>query len=238
MKRHQNDSERGVNPSRSLRDKLPVLFENDIVVIFDKPSGLLVIPSPKNESTTMVDVVNRQYQEFSQHFKLHPCHRLDRETSGVIMFAKGKKHQKTMMDLFKKQEIGKKYIAYVQGNLKKGEGDIQGFISDVDHLKFNKQKSSKFAKSHFRVLQQKKQFSVVEVQPITGRTNQIRIQFSHMGHPLVGDRKYSVVRRFPLKFSRTALHAASLEWIDPATRKKIKVSSNLPKDMEVFRARN
>lgn len=238
MNRKRNDLEGETAPSRIIKNKIPVLFENDIVVIFDKPSGMIVIPSPRNETTTMVAAVNRQFQEFAQSFKLHPCHRLDRETSGVIMFAKGKKYQQTMMDLFKKQEVGKKYIAFVQGNLKRNAGEIQGFISDVDHLKYNKQKSPKFAKSHFRVLEQKRQFSIVEVQPITGRTNQIRIQFSQVGHPIVGDRKYSIVRRFPLKFNRTALHAASLEWVDPVTSQKIKVSSKLPKDMEVFRARN
>lgn len=224
--------------SSSSLKKIPVLFENETVVIFDKPSGLVVIPSPKNEAITMVGEVNRQYQERSEQFKLHPCHRLDRETSGVIMFAKGKKHQQMMMELFKKQKVGKKYVAFVHGRLRQNKGEIQGYIADVDQKKYNKQVAPKFAKSHFWVLEQKRLFSVIEVQPITGRTNQIRIQFSQLGHPIIGDRKYSVVRRFPLKFDRTALHAKSLEWIDPLTNKKIKVSSHLPKDMEVFCARN
>lgn len=238
MNHSRNRQEGKFELSRDQEKDIRVLFENEFVVIFDKPSGLIVIPSPKNETKTMVDEVNRQFRVRAEQYKLHPCHRLDRETSGVIMFAKGKKYQQVMMDLFKKHEIVKKYIAFVHGHLKRAEGDIKGYISDVDQRKYNKQVQPKFAKSHFRVLQQKKEYSVIEVQPVTGRTNQIRIQFSQIGHPIIGDRKYSVVRRFALKFDRTALHAKSLEWSDPSTNKKIQVSSNLPKDMEVFRARN
>lgn len=238
MNHNLNKRDGKIVSSRVPNKKIPILFENELVIIFDKPSGLIVIPSPKNEAKTMVEEVNKQYEERPEQFKLHPCHRLDRETSGVIMFAKGKKHQQAMMELFKNQKIVKKYIAFIHGQLKQSKGEIQGFIADVDQRKYNKQVQPKFAKSLFRVLQQKKVYSVVEVQPVTGRTNQIRIQFSQIGHPIVGDRKYSVVRRFALKFERTALHAKSLEWIDPVTNKKIKVSSNLPNDMEVFCARN
>ncbi|MBP9853464.1 MAG: RNA pseudouridine synthase [Candidatus Omnitrophica bacterium] len=236
MNHHQNNSDKEFQAVR--KNKISVLFENDHVVIFDKPSGMIVIPSPKNEAITMVGEVNKLFQKSSEQYKLHPCHRLDRETSGIIMFAKGKKNQQMMMDVFKEQKIEKKYIAFVQGKLNQRSGEIRGYIADKDHLKYNKDKSPKFAESRFRVLEQKKSFAIVEVQPLTGRTNQIRIQFSEMGHPIVGDRKYSVVRRFDLKFNRTALHAASLEWTDPPTNKKIKVSSTLPTDMEVFRARN
>ncbi len=217
---------------------IPVLFENEQIMVFDKPAGLIVIPSPKNEAVTLVSEVNAQYAQGAKFGRLHPCHRLDRDTSGCILFAKGKKNQQMMMDLFKRHQINKTYLAFVQGNVKNQKGEIRGFIPGPDRVKYRTSDKGKFAHSTYRVIQRKKQFTIVEVRPITGRTNQIRIQFSRMGHPLLGDRKFSIAKNYPLKFKRTALHAANLRWKNPADHKTISVKSNLPNDMEVFCASN
>ena len=222
---------------RSKGNPIPVLYEDDAYIVFDKPSGLLVIPSPKKEQRTLVSIVNEQFSSVQLVGKLHPCHRLDKDTSGVIIFAKGKKNQQRMMEQFKYKRVKKKYLALVFGTLKNENGAIKGLVENLERKQFRGRSQAKYAETFYKVLEVRKYYSVVQVEPSTGRTNQIRIHFSGSGHPLVGDRKYSVTRRYPLKFKRTALHASSIQW-QVSNDRKIKVISNLSKDMEVFIARN
>lgn len=217
------------------KHSIRILYEDDYYIVFDKPPGLLVIPTPKNEQATLVNIVNQQCRSEPNTSRLHPCHRIDRETSGAIIFAKGKRCQKLMMDLFKQRAITKKYVAFVHGELPGRQGEFKKPIKDMRQKKFGgRQPRGRGAVTRYSVLKVHRQFSVVEVQPVTGRTNQIRIHFSEAGHPLVGDRKYAFARDFSLKFRRTALHAASLEWVHPVTRKNVVVQSELPKDMAEF----
>ena len=105
--------------ARYLRKPITVLFENNHFIVFDKPAGLLVIPSPKKEDNTLVNIVNHQFRPENNEYQLHPCHRIDRDTSGAIIFAKGKSYQKLMMEIFRKKEIEKTYVAFVHGTLEK-----------------------------------------------------------------------------------------------------------------------
>ena len=219
-----------------LEKPIKVLYEDEQFMVFDKPAGLLVIPTPQNESNTLVNIVNHQHK--NDHWKLHPCHRLDRETSGVILFAKGKHNQQLAMDAFQRKSVKKIYYAFVQGRLLKPSGELRSNIRDLDQKRFHKHSAGQFAVTRYKLLKAQKHFSVVQIEPITRRTNQIRIQFKQIGHPLVGDRKYSFGRDFVVKFRRTALHAHSLEWKNPVTNQFIKITSPLPEDMEVFLARN
>ena len=223
-------------PVHSSLSKRPVtiLYEDELCVVFDKPAGLLVIPTPKNEASTLTNFVNHQMCDEHASWRLHPCHRLDRETSGAIIYAKGKKAQKTMMDLFKKRVVAKKYIAFVHGKFKAPAGEYRGPVKDLYRKKFRKRAPAADAVTAYKVVQSKKLFSVVEVRPVTGRTNQIRIHFSEDGHPLVGDRRYAFPRDYELKFRRTALHAASLGWSHPVHGKKIHIRCELPRDMAEF----
>lgn len=217
---------------------IQVLYEDDFFVVFNKPPGLLVIPTPKGEARTLVNLVNAQFISKNSAYKLHPCHRLDRETSGVIIFAKGKHHQQIMMDIFKNRKITKKYIAFVQGHPFHDAGEIKSFTKSLEFKKYNKNAPGQYSITRYKVLERRKLFSVVEAEPLTGHTNQIRIHFKQKGHPLVGERKYAFGKDFDLKFRRVALHAKSIEWLHPFTKKHIKIESPLSKDMEVFLERN
>ena len=223
----------------SISKEILILHEDEAYIVFNKPSGLLVIPTPKNETNTLVNIVNYQYANQSP-WNLHPCHRLDRETSGAILFAKGKQYQKLMTELFKQRQVKKKYIAFVHGKMSKIFGEFRDSIEKSGNpfkrnfKKFKKNILGQSALTRYNVLEERKEFSVVEVFPVTGRTNQIRIHFSKHGHPLLGDRKFSFQRDYHLKFRRTALHAMNIEWKHPVTHKKIKVQAPLPKDMEAF----
>ncbi len=215
---------------------IPVLYEDDHLMAFNKPAGLLVIPTPKKEKHTLQTLVNHSYGQ--PEYGLHPCHRLDRDTSGVILFAKGKRNQQVMMDLFKYQKIKKTYITFVHGRLRHMAGEIKSVIKDFDEKRFHKKSAPKLSITRYKVLEVKKKFCVVEVTPLTGRTNQIRIQFSEMGHPLVGERKYAFGRDYDLKFRRTALHALNLQFIHPIIKRQININSPLPEDMGQFRSKN
>lgn len=216
---------------------IPVLYEDESYIVFDKPAGVLVIPAPGEKKQTLVDIVNRQYAP-AQGWKLHPCHRLDRETSGAIIFAKGKGHQQAMMALFHRQAVSKKYIAFVHGKPHQRQGELRSAIRDLDQVKFRRGASAKPSVTRYKVIEERKSFSIVEVTPVTGRTNQIRIQFAQIGHPLVGERKYARGKDYQLRFRRVALHAHALGWEHPVSHKRINVTAKLHQDMEEFIARN
>ena len=211
---------------------LKILYADDRYVVFDKPAGLLVIPSPKKEKNTLMDIVNREALSEKKEGRLHPCHRLDRDTSGAILFAKGKHNQQMMMDAFKQRKVQKTYVAFVHGRLKDRVGEIKSLIKDFEQRRFHRHSPAKLSVTRYKVRDVKQHFSVLEVSPLTGRTNQIRIQFSQIGHPLLGERKYAFGKDFALKFRRTALHAQSLQWFDSVLKKEVKVESPLPEDMK------
>lgn len=191
-------------------------------MVVDKPAGLLTIPTPKRESRTLTSILNEYFSQKKASFHLHPCHRLDRETSGLIIYAKGKSVQQKMMQAFKSRIVKKTYIAFVQGNLRLSQGVIQNPIEGLS------------AKTVYRLLERKRPFSVVEAQPLTGRTNQLRIHFKQLGHPVVGETKFAFRKDFSLKSKRLCLHAKRLEFIHPVTKKKVFLEAKLPKYLQDF----
>jgi 23S rRNA pseudouridine1911/1915/1917 synthase len=215
---------------------VPVLYEDAQCIAFDKPAGLLTIPTDKNEAHTLVSLVNEQYPGSSG--ALHPAHRLDRDTSGVILFAKGKANQQILMQAFKEKRVEKKYLAFVHGHVQAREGKIRIPIKDFYQRKFSRNAPAQSALTNYRVRDYHKNFTVVDVMPLTGRTNQIRIHFTKIGHPLVGEDKYAFRKDFELRFRRTALHAAELTWPQPVTGKKVTAQAPLPEDMEKFLQNN
>lgn len=216
-----------------MQKAIKVLYEDEHLVVFDKPSGLLSIPTPKNERNTLIDLVNQQYAG-SLEGRLHPCHRLDRDTSGAILFAKGKRMQQLMRQEFEKNAVRKIYIAFVRGRLKSPHGEIKLPVEDYHQRRYGIHSRPKPALTAYHVKREGQDFSVVEVFPRTGRTNQIRIHFQKIGHPLLGERLYAFGRDFPIKFRRVALHASELSFHHPVTKKTVKVASELPEDMRSF----
>ncbi len=201
---------------------IPIIYEDDWLLVVNKPPGLLTIPTPRNESRTLTSILNEDLAKRGLLYRLHPCHRLDRETSGLIIYAKGKSIQKRMMDEFKQKKVKKIYVAFVQGNLAKNQGEIKIPIEDQSAI------------TQYKVIQKRKDFTVVETKPLTGRTNQIRIHFKNMGHPILGDTKYAFRRDFKIKAKRLCLHARFLEFIHPQTQEKICLNIEIAKDLEDF----
>ena len=225
---------------------IQVLYEDADLVVFNKPAGMLVVPSPKKEKNTLTDIVNEHYVfgatgSKGQAKRLYPCHRLDRETSGVILFAVGAQNQERMMAEFKAQRVQKKYIAFVHGQMTRPSGEITKPVHDFHERQFARQAGHRrpagpahSAKTSYKVVEVRRGFSVVEVSPKTGRTHQIRIHFQQIGYPLLGERLYAHAKDFSLNFRRLALHAWQVSWVHPVSKKRITVESPLPDDMRKF----
>ncbi|MCK5656035.1 MAG: RNA pseudouridine synthase [Candidatus Aureabacteria bacterium] len=184
----------------------------------NKPSGLLSVPSPKNGKNTLSFILPRQLQESN----ILPCHRLDKETSGIMIFARGKKARDKMFELFKNHEIIKIYIAFIHGIPQKKSGTISSKISEKTAI--TKYKTRKILEN----------FSILGIQTVTGRRNQIRIHFKLIKHPLVGERKFAFGKDFKLKFKRCALHASRIEFKHPYSGRNLTIEVPLPEDMSKF----
>lgn len=201
---------------------IPIVFEDDWLFVVDKPAGLLSVPTPKNESRTLTGILNQDAQEKKLGVNLYPCHRLDRETSGLVIYAKSKAVEEKILDAFRKRKINKKYTAFVHGKLTHPQGVIRTAIE------------GKSALTKYKVIQEKSNYSVVEVVPITGRTNQIRIHFKKIRHPLVGEDKFAFRKDFDLRFKRLCLQAQELEFLHPVTQKHLCLRLDLPLDLKKF----
>ncbi|MEI8175357.1 MAG: RNA pseudouridine synthase [Candidatus Omnitrophota bacterium] len=201
---------------------VPVIYEDEWLVIVDKPSGLLVIPTPKNERHTLTNMLNEQLQKDGVTYRLHPCHRLDRDTSGLVIYAKGKAMQQKMMEEFKEHRIYKQYLAIVQGRVARPKGQISLPIDGRE------------SQTKYQVLEQKREYAVVEVLPVTGRKNQIRLHFAHIGNPILGDTRFVFRRNFTVKSKRLCLHAQSLQFLHPMTQRQVSVESRVPDRMQEF----
>ena len=201
---------------------IDIIYEDEYIIAVNKPAGVLVIPTSKNEKNTLTDRINEELNKRGMQIKSHPCHRIDRETSGVIIYAKGKKMQQKIMELFHGKKVSKKYIAVVNGIILDDEGEIKYSIEN------------KPAVTLYKVIKRNEDYTVCEVEILTGRTNQIRIHFKNIGHPLLGETKYAFRKDFKIKFKRTALHSAEIRFIHPQTNEEMTFTAPVPEDMKRF----
>jgi len=208
--------------------KYHILYEDADIIAVDKPAGMLVIPTPKKETNTLTDALNRELDSRGIEPNAYPCHRLDRETSGIIVYSKGKKAQALIMDLFRRREVKKRYIAFVHGRPGKNFDTISEPIYNRNRDRMED------AVTRYKVLERHNNFSVLEIEPVTGRTNQIRIHMKILGHPIVGESVFAYRKDYKLKFKRAALHARSLGFVHPVTGRKVEIESRLPDDMAEF----
>ncbi|MCX5680415.1 MAG: RluA family pseudouridine synthase [Candidatus Omnitrophica bacterium] len=210
------------------KKRYSIVYEDEHLMVIDKPSGMLVIPTPKKETNTLTDLLNRDLDLRGIEANAYPCHRLDRETSGLMVYAKGKSIQRLMMDEFKKRAVKKTYIAFAQGT-------VQGSFGTITRNIYDKNKGRSIpALTKYKVTERNRGFSVLEVEPVTGRTNQIRIHLKAIGHPIVGESVYAFRKDYKLRFKRVALHAKRLEFKHPMTRGRMVFDSPLPSDMRDF----
>jgi len=181
---------------------------------------LLTVAAP-GKKRNLTAVLSAQLRQ-----EVFPCHRLDEETSGAIIYAKDIDMQHAVMRQFKEKNVFKKYVAFVQGRFKRS------LVMDQPVKAVGK--PPKTAVTKFRAREAFKTFSVIEAIPVTGRSNQIRIHCVQAGHPVIGERKYTVAKQWPISFRRLCLHAESVSFRHPLSGDRIDLRIPMPEDMKVF----
>ncbi|UCC94910.1 MAG: RluA family pseudouridine synthase [Candidatus Omnitrophota bacterium] len=210
-----------------MKKAFEIVFNDEYVIVLNKIAKILVQPSPKKEKYTLTTLLEEQISQ-----SVYPCHRLDRQTTGLIAYAKTSQIQREIMEQFRKGQVKKEYIAFVKGKVKSKTHILEDYIRDREAKRFGER--AKSAKTFCRALKVFNDFSVVELRPLTGRTNQLRIQLAKRGHPILGERKYAFGRDFKVKFRRLALHAYFLSFIHPVSGERLRLEIDLPEDMKAF----
>ena len=205
-----------------------IIFEDDDLIVIEKPAGLLTIASETEKTKTAYYQLNEflKLRNPRARERIFIVHRLDRDTSGLIMFAKNEKVKRTLQEGWK--EVEKRYYALVEGTPIKKEDSIQSPLSETKSLKVyidRRSDSAKLSKTEYRVVKTGHEYSLLDIRLETGRKNQIRVHLSDIGHPVAGDKKYGA-RTNPL--GRLGLHAYLLICKHPVTGAPLRFESKLP----------
>ncbi|MDR0266519.1 RluA family pseudouridine synthase [Paenibacillus sp.] len=215
---------------------LDVAYEDRDVIVVNKPRGMVVHPAPGHSSGTLVNALMYHCKDLSGiNGELRPgiVHRIDKDTSGLLMAAKNDKAHASLAAQLKDHSVTRKYVALVQGNVSHDQGTVDAPIGrdPQDRKMFTvTDKNSKHSVTHFIVLERFGDYSLLELQLETGRTHQIRVHMKFIGHPLVGDPVYG--RSKGIKMNGQALHAKVLGFVHPSSGEYMEFTAPIPADME------
>lgn len=216
---------------------IEVVYEDDDIIVVNKPKGLVVHPANGNPDGTLVNAIMAMCKESLSGIggKLRPgiVHRLDKDTSGLLIIAKNDKAHINMSNQIKNREVKKIYIALVRGVIPEDEATIDMPIgrSTKDRKKMAVQKNGKQAITHFKVIKRYPKYTLLEIKIDTGRTHQIRVHMAEIGHPIIGDMVYSNGKN-EFGIEGQMLHARYLEFKHPITGKELKLEAPIPKYFE------
>ncbi|MED2011069.1 RluA family pseudouridine synthase [Brevibacillus borstelensis] len=223
----------GLDPSP---EKLQVLYEDDHLLIVNKPAGMLLHPTEKFHKKTLDHLVAGHFERTGVAARVRHVHRLDQETSGVVMYAKHALASALLDEHLRERKIKRHYIAYVHGRLSKESGTISEPIGK-DRFYSNRRRvtpTGDAAVTHYRVTERFETATKLECELETGRTHQIRVHLSYVGFPLIGDTLYGGKEMF---VKRQALHAAILRFSHPFGMETLEVSAALPPDLQQLESR-
>lgn len=211
---------------------LDILYEDDDIIVINKPQGMVVHPAPGNYSGTLVNALLYHCKNLSGiNGILRPgiVHRLDKDTSGVMVIAKNDKAHISLSNQIKERSVFKKYVAIVEGVIKDEEGKIETLIGrhPVDRKKMAVIEDGRYALTLYKVLERFKENTLVEVVIKTGRTHQIRVHMAYIGHPVVGDHVYGFKKQ-KFKLEGQALHSRVLGFIHPTKGVYMEFEAPLP----------
>lgn len=207
-------------------NNLEILYEDDDIIAINKPSGLLSISNDKEKEITAFKMVREYVRSKNPKTFLFTIHRLDEYTSGVLMFAKNEKTKKLFQDNWNNIVKKRIYIAVVEGKITK-DGRFHTFLkmSKTGMVYSSKDKTGKEAITEYKILKNINNLTLLEVNILTGRRNQIRVHMSENNTPIVGDKKYGSKQK-----GRLMLHAKTLELIDPRTNKILTITKDAPQE--------
>jgi len=213
---------------------LTILYEDQDIIVVNKANGLLVVSTNSEKEKTAYFLLNDYVKKgnIRSRKRVFIVHRLDRETSGILVFAKNEKAKSYLQAEWK--EFNKIYLAVVHGIFLEKEGIITSYLLENKMHKMysvNDSTIGKYSKTGYKVIKESSNFSLLEINLFTGRKNQIRVHLSDKGHPVVGDRKYGKIDK---GVKRLALHAASLTISHPFTKEKITFETELPRYLKTL----
>lgn len=213
---------------------IKILYEDAEIVVIDKPANLVVHPGAGHESTSVVSAMlhkNITLSNIGAPLRPGIVHRIDKETSGIIVVAKTDKAHFILAKQFFEHTISRRYIGIVYGHIKDRTGTVEMPIKrhKVDRKKFTVDENGKNAKTEYKVIKNLENEDVVMFKLFTGRTHQIRVHMRYLNHPILGDKLY--YKKTEKRISRQALHAFYLEFNHPKSNKRVKFYSKLPIDM-------
>ena len=208
--------------------KLKILYEDKYLIIIDKPSNLLTISTEKEKERTLYHYVSDYLKKKNKNNKVFIVHRLDKDTSGIIVLAKDEKTKFFMQDNWEK--FKRCYVAVVEGKVKETKGVLKNYLMETKtHVTYVvNDKNGKLAITEYEKILENKKYTMLSLNIKTGRKNQIRVQLSNMGNPITGDKKYGA-KKDPIR--RMALVANYLSFTHPKTNENIIIDIDIPAEI-------
>lgn len=225
---------------------LEVLYEDEHLLVINKPVGLVVHPGAGNHSGTLVNALMYRYPEAGNLVRAGIVHRLDKDTSGVMVVARTVEAQTALVEQLSARDVHRQYLAVVSGSLVSGgTADFPIDRHPRDRLKMGVREDGKEAITHYRLRERFRAHTVLECRLETGRTHQIRVHMAHLKQPIIGDQLYGGALKLPRQatdelvaalrgFKRQALHAEVLEFNHPVTGEPVRCTAPLPADMQAL----
>lgn len=213
------------------KEKLDIIYEDKFMIVVNKPSGLFTISTDKEKVKTLFHQVLVYLKQKHKSNKVFIVHRLDKDTSGLVVFAKSEEIKRKLQDDW--DNVKREYIAVVNGIVKKDKDVIMSYLKETKTLlvySTNDKVHGKLAITEYERLIHNKDYSLLKINIKTGRKNQIRVHLNDIGYPIVGDKKYGNIKNKIAK--RLCLHANYLELYHPVTNELLKLESKYPKEFE------
>ena len=219
-------------PEINAKINIPILFEDDDILVIDKPAGMLSISTDTEHESTAYHIATDHVKSRGRGGRVFIVHRLDRETSGIMLFAKNERTKLALQDHWDELALRRGYIAVVEGKVSTLAGQVKSWLKQTKTLlvySSEKKGDGKLGITNYRNLQTAARYSLLDISLETGRKNQIRVHMSDIGHPIVGDKKYGAHTN---PANRLCLHASELIIKHPSTGEQVKFESKMP---DVFR---
>ena len=228
--------ELNVGDTVEIREKvaknIDIIYEDKDIIVINKPSGLLTVATEKEKNKTAYHLVMEYLKKKNKNNRIFVIHRLDKDTSGIIMFAKNERAKHLYQDNW--NDIVKKrcYYAVIDGKMQKKEGTIKSYLKENGNMVYSvKDRSGKLAITEYKVLKERKNISLLDINLKTGRKNQIRVHMKENKTPILGDLKYGEKSKL---INRLALHAYKLELINPVTKKLLIFEASMPNEIKTL----
>jgi 23S rRNA pseudouridine1911/1915/1917 synthase len=219
------------NQTRFPRE-IAILYQDDAVVALNKPAGLLAVPIKGSRVASALSVLSEELKTLGQRALI--VHRIDRFASGVLLFAKTQRDRDSLIKQFLAHTPLREYLVFVRGHLERPEGELVHYFRRegmFQKLSKSHDRNSARAELTYSVESRLHGASLLRVRLGTGLQNQIRVQLAAIGHPVIGDRKYSPRETSESRIDRVALHAAKLEFVHPRTGRPLTIDCEMPTDM-------